>query len=165
MSKLINQQLEPGQVDISKIKFDPKSRDDIPRILRGLQHIYVTPDLREAIFALLEKEVLPKINKNNGRPGMELWNILVLGVLRLDLNTNYDCIHNLSNSHRELRQMLGHSVYDETYYDLRTIKDNVSLLHEDLLVKINDIVVNGGYLLAKKVRRVSAAWAVRLLCS
>lgn len=68
MRQVINQQLEFGQVDISKIKFDPKSRDDIPRILRGMQHIYVTPVLREAIFELLEKAVSPKVNKNNGRP-------------------------------------------------------------------------------------------------
>lgn len=151
MRQVINPQLEFGQVDISKIKFDPKSRDDIPRILRGLQHIYVTPALRTAIFTLLEKEVSPKINKNNGRPGMELWQILVLGVLRLDLNADYDRIHSLSNSHRELRQMLGHSdFYDETYYNLQTLKDNISLLSEDLLIKINVIIVDGGHLLAGK---------------
>lgn len=151
MRQVINPQLEFGQVDISKIKFDPKSRDDIPRILRGLQHIYVTPALRTAIFALLEKEVSPKINKKNGRPGMELWQILVLGVLRLDLNADYDRVHSLSNSHRELRQMLGHSdFYDETYYNLQTLKDNISLLSEDLLIKINIIIVDGGHLLAGK---------------
>lgn len=151
MRQVISPQLEFGEVDISKIKFDPKSRDDIPRILRGLQHIYVTSALREPIFALLEKEVSPKIDKNNGRPGMELWKILVLGVLRLDLNADYDRIHSLSNSHRELRQMLGHSnFYDETYYNLQTLKDNVSLLNEDLLIKINEIIVNGGHLLIGK---------------
>ena len=31
-----NPQMQIGEVDISQIKFDPKSRDDIPRILRGL---------------------------------------------------------------------------------------------------------------------------------
>ena len=45
MRQVINPQLEFGQVDISKIKFDPKSRDDIPRILKGLQHIYVTANI------------------------------------------------------------------------------------------------------------------------
>ena len=126
MRKIINSQLEFGQVDISQIKFDPKSRDDIPKILRGLQYIYITPILREAIFELLDKQVAPEINKKNGRPGMELWKILVLGVLRLDLNCDYDRVHELANSHRTLRQMLGHSdFYDETYYHLQTIKDNI----------------------------------------
>jgi hypothetical protein len=32
-----------GEVDISQIKFDGKSRDEIPQLLRGLQHIYCTP--------------------------------------------------------------------------------------------------------------------------
>ena len=31
-----NPQMQIGEVDISQIKFDPKSRDDIPRILRGV---------------------------------------------------------------------------------------------------------------------------------
>ena len=76
MRQVINSQLEFGQVDISQIKFDLKSRDGMPRVLRGLQHIYVTDNLREAVFELLEKEMLPTINKGNGRRGMELWKIL-----------------------------------------------------------------------------------------
>jgi hypothetical protein len=35
-----NEQMTIGEVDISNIRFDPKSRDDIPKILRGLQFIY-----------------------------------------------------------------------------------------------------------------------------
>jgi len=151
MRQVINPQLEFGQVDISTIKFDPKSRDDIPKLLRGLQHIYITPEIREPLFTLLEKEISPKVNKNNGRPGMELWKILVLGVMRLDLNCDYDRIHELSNSHLTLRKMLGHSdFYDETYYNLQTIKDNVSLLTPELLEQINIIVVNAGHELVKK---------------
>src|SRR5437867_2414680 len=102
-----NPQMQIGEVDISKIKFDPKSRDDIPQVLRGLQYIYVNTSIRDEIFALLEKHVAPKINKNNGRPGMELWKIFVMGVLRLDLNLDYDRLHNedrkstrLNSSHR-----------------------------------------------------------------
>jgi len=166
MRQVINSQLEFGQVDISKIKFDPKSRDDIPKILRGLQYIYITPNLREPIFALLEKEIAPNINKKNGRPGMELWRIFVLGILRLELNCDYDRIHSLANNYSDIRQMLGHAdFYDKTEYNLQTIKDNVSLLTPELLEQINTIIVNGGHeLVKKKVRRTSTAWAVRQLC-
>ncbi len=151
MRQVINSQLEFSQVDISAIKFDPKSRDDIPKILRGLQYIYITPSLREPIFALLEKEVAPKISKKVGRPGLELWKILVLGVLRLDLNCDYDRIHGLANNYSDIRQMLGHSdFYDKYEYNLQTIKDNLSLLTEDLLGQINTIVVTGGHDLVKK---------------
>ena len=38
MHQVIKQQLEFGQVDIPKIKLDLKSRDNTPKILRGLQY-------------------------------------------------------------------------------------------------------------------------------
>jgi hypothetical protein len=34
-----------GEIDIADIKIDVRSRDDIPLILLGLQHIYCTDDL------------------------------------------------------------------------------------------------------------------------
>ena len=77
-----NNQMAIGEVDVSQIKFDPKSRDDIPKILRGLQQLHMDTSLRSAIFALLESQIAPKVNKRNGRPSMTLWNILVCGVIR-----------------------------------------------------------------------------------
>ncbi|MBU2760885.1 hypothetical protein HF673_19420 [Acidithiobacillus thiooxidans] len=47
MRKVINAQMVFGETDISAIQLDLKSRDDIPRLLRGLQHIYMQPELRE----------------------------------------------------------------------------------------------------------------------
>jgi transposase, IS5 family len=85
-----NPRLQFGQVNISQICLDLKSRDDIPQILKGLQYIYITRSVREQIFELLEKHIAAQVDKKNGRPGMELWKILVLGVLRLDLNCDYD---------------------------------------------------------------------------
>ncbi|SDX94331.1 hypothetical protein SAMN05421881_101316 [Nitrosomonas halophila] len=120
-----NAQMKLGEVDISEIKFDLRSRDDIPKILRGLQHLYINVPLREAVFALLESDIAPEVNKRNGRPGMTLWNILVCGVLRLDLNIDYDRLYELVNQHRTLRQMLGHSLYDEKAYAYQTLVDNV----------------------------------------
>jgi len=78
MRQVIVPQMKLGEQAIADIKLDPKSRDDIPQILRGLQHLYTTPELREPIFTILE-EVLParqiegktvKADPNNGRPGM-----------------------------------------------------------------------------------------------
>jgi IS5 family transposase len=51
---------------------------------------------------------------------MEQWKILVLGVLRLGLNADYDRIHELANQHRTLRQILGHSDFDPHLYHLQT---------------------------------------------
>ena len=124
-----NTQMELGEVDVSQIEFDLRSRDDIPKILRGLQHLYRNEELRQSVFALLESEIAPKVDKNNGRPGMTLWSVLVCGVLRLDLNVDYDRLHELVNQHKTLREMLGHSLYDEDKsYAYQTLVDNVGLL-------------------------------------
>ena len=45
-------QFRLGQLRIEDIKLDAKSRDDIPAILRGLQHIYKNEETRAELFAL-----------------------------------------------------------------------------------------------------------------
>ncbi len=145
-----NLQMQIGEVDVSKVKFDLKSRDDIPKILRGLQHLYIDLALRTKLFALLEEHIAPKVDKRNGRPGMTLWRILVCGVLRLDLNADYDRLHELVNHHDTLREMLGHAQFDEERYHYQTLKDNVSLFTPELLDKVNQLVVESGHALVKK---------------
>jgi hypothetical protein len=157
MRQVINPQLQFGEQDIAAIVLDPKSRDDIPQLLRGLQHIYTTPELRARVFAILE-EVVPmgrngKANTDTGRPGMEQWKILVLGVLRLGLNADYDRIHQLANEHKTIRQMLGHTGWadcEEDLYQLQTIKDNLHLFTPELLNRINREVVAAGHQLVKE---------------
>jgi len=144
------EQMTVGEVDIADIVFDKKSRDDIPKILRGLQHLYLNKSLREALFALLEAELLPKIDKTSGRPGMPLWNILVCAVLRLDLNMDYDRLHELVNQHVTLRQMLGHGPFNEHQYSYQSLVDNLRLFTPELLDKINTLVVQEGHVLVKK---------------
>ena len=50
MRTVIDPQLQIGEQDVGSIQLDPKSRDDIPQILLGLQHIYLTSEIREPIF-------------------------------------------------------------------------------------------------------------------
>lgn len=151
MRQVINSQLKFGEVDIGQIRFDPRSRDDIPQILRGLQYIYVTEAVRAEVFALLERHVAPQISKDKGRPGLELWKILVMGVLRVDLNWDYDHLMEQVNQHRQIREMLGHpDIFDKYAYSLQTLKDNVRLLTPELLQAINEVVVKAGHGLVKK---------------
>lgn len=151
LRKRIEEQSAFGQVDISQIKFDLKSRDDIPQILRGLQYIYSQPDVRNAIFQILEENIAPGLSKRKGRPGMELWKILVMGVLRLNLNWDYDRLHEMVNHHATIRQMLGHTPFDQDiHYNLQTIKDNVSLLTIKILQRINEVVVECAHGVIKK---------------
>ena len=157
MRNVINLQLMLDGHDIGSIYLDPKSRDDIPQLLCGLQHIYREPALRERVFAIL-RDVLPnrvkgegKANATTGRPGMEQWRILVLGVLRLGLNADYDRIQELANQHSTLRQMLGHGDWaDKTQYKLQTLKDNLRLFTPEILDRINQEVVDAGHVLVKK---------------
>jgi hypothetical protein len=157
MRTVIQLQMKLGETDIAAIAIDPKSRDDIPQLLRGLQHLYTETSVREQVFGILE-EVLPerigaegKARTNTGRPGMEQWKILVLGVLRLGLNADYDRIQELANHHNTIRQMLGHSDWmDETYYELQTLKDNISLFTPEILDRINQVVIHAGHQTLKK---------------
>lgn len=142
-----SEQMTIGEVDISKITFDAKSRDDIPKILKGLQFVYTNSALRDAIFELLQSKVAPKVSKDNGRPGMPLWTILVCGVVRLDLNIDYDRLYELANQHMTLRKMFGHGAFEDIHYHFQTLKDNVSLLTPELLDEINQLVVTSGHAL------------------
>ena len=164
MRTVLHSQMTLGEEDIARIHLDPKSRDDIPQLLAGLKYIYITPDLREAIFKILE-EIVPRrvgpgkdgpASTDKGRPGMEQWRILVLGTLRLALNADYDRIHELANQHRTVRQMLGHgTVDDEKEYQVQTLKDNLRLFTPEILDRINQEVVQAGHrLLKKKLRRL-----------
>ena len=46
-------QMQLGELGIANIRFDPRSRDDIPQLLRGLQYMYTDKKLREKIFEVL----------------------------------------------------------------------------------------------------------------
>lgn len=139
-----------GEIPIKDIKLDSKSRDDVPQILKGLQYIYVNKEIREKVFALLEQLIPANISKKNGRPGMQLWRVFVMGVLRLNLDWDYDRLHDRVNNHKTIRAMLGHPEFDEYYYQLQTIEDNIRLFTPEILDRINQIVIEAGYGLIKK---------------
>ncbi len=145
MRKIMENQMQLGEVDISAIEFDLRSRDDIPKLLMGLQHIYCNTKLRNQVFEILEQIVPEGVNVNNGRPGMYLWRILVLGTLRLSCNWDYDRLREMTNNHKKIRKMLGHGLKDKDYiYSLQTLKDNISLFTLEVLDKINQVVVAAG---------------------
>ena len=147
MRKIIEAQLKFGQVDIDKIKIDLQCRDEIPQLLLGLQTIYGDKPLRAKIFDLLKSIIPENTNPHTGRPGMDLWKILVLGTLRLNCNWDYDKVHDSANNHLKIREFLGHpkDEVDPVHYKLQTIKDNVSLLTPDVLDPINQLVVAKGH--------------------
>jgi IS5 family transposase len=153
MRHRFQQQTTLGITPISEVKFPLRSRDELPPVLMGLQHIFITPELNEKVFSLLEKKIVQG-KKKTGRTGMDLWHILVLAVVRHTLDTNWDRLEDLANYHKLLRQILG--VHVEKFgtegmeFAYQTIVDNVSLIDDDLLHQINLIVVEHGHHLLKK---------------
>ncbi len=144
-------QMKLGEVGVSQIRLDTQSRDEIPKLMMGLQYIYCTPEIRAQVFSILEEMVPKKTSKKNGRLGMDLWNILVLGTIRLNCDWDYDKLREMADNHRTLRQMLGHGFDDENKrYPLQTLKDNVSLLTPEILDRINRVVVQSGHKLVRK---------------
>ena len=73
MRQVRNPQLELGEIRIEDIRINLKSRDDIPALLLGLQHLYADEETRTRLFALLEEHMLPGVDRTVGRPGMEMW--------------------------------------------------------------------------------------------
>jgi len=136
-------QFKLGQESLNKIKLDYKSRDDITKLLLGIQHISDNKELMAQIFQILKEKITIK---SIGRSGMSLWKILILGLLRQVINADYDRLCNLANNHIELRKFLGHSMIDSAHcYSLQSIKDNIALVTEDVLDKINLLIVQEGH--------------------
>jgi len=156
MRKRFEQQNELDSTPIPEVKIDSKSRHQLPKLLAGLQYIFVTPELNEEVFSILENAVL-KGKKTTGRLGMSLWEILVLGCVRLNMDMDYDMLYDMANNHQTLRGILGvdtRQVFYEKgkYYGLQTVKDNVALLDEQTLAQISEVVVKAGHRLKKNER-------------
>jgi hypothetical protein len=101
----------PSQPDlqltpIEKIRLPHQSRDELPPILAGLQWGWMHPTLKAERFARLEANVLAG-KQVPGRTGMDLWQILVLGGVRLGLGADWDRLEHIANYDALVRQMLG----------------------------------------------------------
>lgn len=154
MRQRFEQQISIGGIAIKDVQFPLKSRDELPPVLKALQYIFITPELNERVFAILEDKIC-RDKKQTGRKGMDLWHILVLAVVRHATGTNWDTLETWSNYHSLVRQLLGvHSKFDDggkgITFGYQSIIDNVSLIDEELLSEINQLVVNAGHALVKK---------------
>ena len=146
MRKIIEPQMKIGEIAIADIQIDLKSRDEIPKVLIGLQELYCDRTLRKKVFEALKDQVPEKVCPDKGRRGMNLWTVLVLGVLRLVCCQDYDWLTEIADNHITLRLMPGHSLFGKTScYALLTVKDNIRLFTPAILDKINQIVVDRGH--------------------
>ena len=151
---------------IEKIRLPLKSRDELPPLLAGLQWVWRHPTLKAEIFALLEARILAG-KKATGRTGMDLWQILVLGVVRLGLDADWDRMEHIANYDTLVRQMLGLPATpwdDESkMFGHQTLRDNVALLDDELLEQLNArIAAAGREVFAKKDGAPVAALEVKV---
>lgn len=132
---------------IEKIRLPLKSRDELPPILAGLQWVWMHPTLKTEILALLEARILAG-KQATGRTGMDLWQILVLGVVRLGLDADWDRMEHIANYDTLVRQMLGVPAMpwgeEAKTFGHQTLRDNVALLDDELLRQINTRIAAAG---------------------
>lgn len=139
-----------GQTSVEKLILDLKCRDDIPAILMGLKALYLDPTLRARVLKILEEGIAKNASLAHGRPGMDLWKILVMGVLRYGAQLDFDRLHDLVNNHHNIRVMLLTGGFGGEKWKIETIKDNVTLLTPEILDQISQVAVEAGHTLVKK---------------
>ena len=117
-----------GSIPIEEIKLNAKSRDDTTALLIGLQAIYKDEATRAELFSLLDEHILPDRRRDPGR------------------------LRDLADSHAKIRQMLGHGSFDESEYEIQTIRDNMELMTPELLREVGQLVARTDAKLSGKKR-------------
>jgi len=152
MRKRFEEQHKVGLKLISETKVSVKSRDDFPAVVATLKEIFTNRNYNEQIFSILEEKIM-KGKKKTGRTGLTLWQIFVLAQIRLGLNIDYDRLEMMVNNNSTLRQLLGiEYISDINYIEIsrQRIVDNVSLLDDNTLKKLNEVIIELGYNVFKK---------------
>ena len=152
MRKRFEQQYSLGQIPIAEVEITTRCRDSIVELLAALQQLFVTEEFNIQVFSILESSIL-RGKKKTGRTGMDLWQIFVLAQVRLCMNISYDRLHYLSNHDRLLRQIMGverESGYGQIEFEYQNIYDNVTLLDDQTVRQLNEVVLSFGHEVFKK---------------
>jgi len=153
MRKRFEQQIVIGRLLIQDTEIPTARRSGaLPGLCAALKEIFVTPEWNEKVFEILENQIYAESN-NVGRPGMNLWQIFVLSQVRLCQNISYDDLHHVANNDRLIRQIMG--IENEFGYSRETlgyqrIIDNVGLLSDETVKKLNAVIVEFGHQVFKK---------------
>lgn len=153
MRKRFDQQLSIGMLLIQDTEVPIAKRSGaLPALCASLKEIFVTPKWNQKVFKILEDKIISG-KKATGRPGMDLWQLFVLSQVRLCQNISYDELHYLSNHDSLIRQLMGVENtfgYQKYQFSYQNIIDNVSLLDDQTVRKINEVIVAFGHEVFKK---------------
>lgn len=147
MRKRFEQQLSLGQRPITELPVGGKKQGKLEELIIALKALYCNPEYNQKLFRVLEK-YLVETKKQTGKKGLDLWSIFVLGQVRMCLNTSYEWIHNLANNHLSIRWLMGverEFGYERAEFSYQRIYDNVTLLTDEMLKEINEIIVDFGH--------------------
>ena len=158
-----------GALPISEVKIPLNSRDELPPVLLALQTIFLDQTYHERLFSIIEPVVV-KGKKQTGREGMTIWEVIVLSVIRMTLNTNYDRLLWIANYDKCVRQLMGVEADDHGFsgpsktYSLTALKENIGLLKVDTIDKVTALVIEIGqdHLKKKTVKKSSLKPTVML---
>jgi hypothetical protein len=150
MRKAFDRQRRLDCPSVSNVSLNLNCRNETVPILRALQHIYSTPQVRDSILKAIARDVNGKSSAKRGRRGLSYWEILVLAAARLGCGYDYDQLQDLAENHRALRQIMGIGDWesaerDKTRFDWRRIESNVNLLRPETIEHINQAIIAEGH--------------------
>jgi len=117
-----------------------------------LKEIFITPEWNERVFEILEAKIIAGKQKT-GRSGMNLWQIFVLSQVRLCQNISYEELQHIANYDSLIRQLMGvesEFSYEKYKFKYQNIIDNVSLLDDETVQELNQVIVEFGHRVFKK---------------
>ena len=138
-------QMQFDATPIAELTLDTECRDRMIPILRGLQHLYSQPHIRDQALELVALDVLEDADPTQGREGLTLWQVFVLAAVRLGTNITYDHLHYLAGNDRNLRAMMQVGQWSEESFTWHRIRDNICQVRVETIEKINHLVVEEGH--------------------
>ncbi len=152
MRKRFEQQIEIGQLLIQDTQISLKSKDSLDELMAALKEIFVTPEYNEKIFSILEN-VISKGKQKTGRKGMDFWQLFVLSQVRLCIGASYERLVHLANYDHLIRQIMGvekQPFFERTSFEYQNIYDNVTLLDDETVKQLNEVIIAFGHDIFKK---------------
>lgn len=135
-----------GRLDcqsIAQLRLNLNCRDEIVPILEALKHVFGQSDLRDRLCQLVAADVNKATRNDTGREGLDYWQILVLAVVRIGCNLDYDKLQDLCENHRALRCLLTVGDWDETTsFESRRLRDTLAMVEPETVALINQSIVD-----------------------
>ena len=148
MRQRFEQQMTIGRLPISETPIPIEKRSGaLPQLCAAMKEIFITPKWNEKIFEILEAKIMEGKQKT-GRTGMDLWQIFVLAQVRLCQNTSYEELKHIANYDSLIRQLMGVESgfgYEKHKFEYQNILDNVSLLDDQSVRELNQVIVEFGH--------------------